>query len=92
MKTKIQRKVQKLNKNLKKTLKALQTFIKQTIKNYKSMKAKFTKIWCVIALLIIATSCNVTRQITNESKYYQEGDTSVVIQTKTIETYNAEKK
>ena len=37
-------------------------------------------------------SCNVTRTITNQSEYYQRGDTSVVIQTKTIETYDASKK
>jgi len=37
-------------------------------------------------------SCNVTRVITNESQYLQRGDTSVVIQTKTIETYDASKK
>lgn len=38
------------------------------------------------------TSCNVTRVITNESQYFQRGDTSVVIQTKTTETYDASKK
>ena len=38
------------------------------------------------------TSCNVTRTITTQSEYYQRGDTSVVIQTKTIETYDASKK
>ena len=38
------------------------------------------------------TSCNVTRTITNESQYVQRGDTSVVIQTKTVETYDASKK
>ena len=38
------------------------------------------------------TSCNVTRVITNESQYVQRGDTSVVIQTKTVETYDASKK
>lgn len=37
-------------------------------------------------------SCNVTRVITNESSYFQRGDTSVLIQTKTIETYDATKK
>lgn len=37
-------------------------------------------------------SCNVTRVITNESSYLQRGDTSVVIHTKTIETYDATKK
>ena len=45
-----------------------------------------------LVLLVGLTSCNVTRTITNESQYYQRGDTSVVIQTKTIETYDASKK
>lgn len=38
------------------------------------------------------TSCNVTRVVTNESQYFQRGDTSVMIQTKTTETYDATKK
>jgi hypothetical protein len=37
-------------------------------------------------------SCNVTRAVTNESSYLTRGDTSVVIHTKTIETYDASKK
>ena len=37
-------------------------------------------------------SCNVVRTITNKSEYYQRGDTSVMIQTKTVESYNAEKR
>lgn len=37
-------------------------------------------------------SCNVTRVVTNESSYLQRGDTSVVIHTKTVETYDATKK
>lgn len=37
-------------------------------------------------------SCNVTRVITNESSFFQRGDTSVMIQTKTIESYDASKK
>ena len=41
---------------------------------------------------LVLTSCNVTRTITNESQYYQRGDTSVVIQTRTVETYDASKK
>lgn len=40
---------------------------------------------------VMCTSCNVTRNITNTAEYYQKGDTSVVITTKTIETYNAHK-
>ena len=37
-------------------------------------------------------SCNVVRTISNKSEYYQRGDTSVVIQTKTTESYDATKK
>ena len=49
-------------------------------------------------LLIIGTiglclaSCNVTRTITTQSQYYQKGDTTCTIVTKTIETYDATKK
>ena len=49
-------------------------------------------IMTVIMTSIAMVSCNVTRVITNESQYVQRGDTSVVIQTKTIETYDASKK
>ena len=38
------------------------------------------------------TSCNVTRTVTTRSEAWQKGDTSVVIQSKTIESYNAEKR
>ena len=38
------------------------------------------------------SSCNVTRTITTKSEYWQRADTSVVIQTKTVETYDASKK
>ena len=34
------------------------------------------------------TSCNVTRVVTTKSEFMQRGDTSVVIQTKTTETYD----
>ena len=49
-------------------------------------------IMTVIVTSVVMASCNVTRTITNESQYYQRGDTSVIIQTKTIETYDASKK
>lgn len=38
------------------------------------------------------TSCNVTRTITTQSQYFQKGDTTCTIVTKTIETYDATKK
>ena len=40
----------------------------------------------------VLTSCNVTRTITTKSEYWQKGDTSVIIQSKTIESYDATKK
>lgn len=66
------------------------------------MTDKIKNIIKVVASVIIAAltallaalglqSCNVTRVITNESSYLQRGDTSVVIHTKTTETYDASK-
>ena len=49
-------------------------------------------IMTIILTGVLVASCNVTRTITNQSEYYQRGDTSVVIQTKTIETYDASKR
>lgn len=45
------------------------------------------------ALLIAfgLSSCTVVRTITNEAKSVQKGDTSIVIQTKTIESYQGKK-
>ena len=37
-------------------------------------------------------SCNVVRTITNKSEYYQRGATSVMIPTKTTESYDASRK
>ena len=45
-----------------------------------------------IAAALGLQSCNVVRTITNQSEFYQRGDTSVMIQTKTIESYDASKK
>jgi hypothetical protein len=62
------------------------------------MKAKIMKIiGAAIALMIIGaatvlTSCNVTRTVTTSSSYVQRGDTTVLIQSKTIESYDASKK
>ena len=38
------------------------------------------------------SSCNVTRTVTTKSEYWQRGDTSAIIQSKTIESYDASKK
>lgn len=41
---------------------------------------------------IVLVGCNVTRIVTTESQYYQKGDTTCTIITKTIESYDASKK
>ena len=46
----------------------------------------------LVVLGAMMTSCNVTRTVTTQSQYWQRGDTSVVIQTKTIESYDGVKK
>ena len=62
-------------------------------------KQKILKI--IVSVLIAAltalgaalglNSCNVVRTITNKSEFYQRGDTSVMIQTKVTESYDAKK-
>ena len=43
-------------------------------------------------LMTTLTGCNVTRTVTTSSQYVQRGDTTVVIQSKTIESYDASKR
>lgn len=50
------------------------------------------KILLFSLFICICSACNVTRTTTTKSEYYQKGDTAVTIQTKTTETYTAEKK
>ncbi len=38
------------------------------------------------------SSCNVTRTITTRSETIQKGDSTVVIQTKTVESYDGSRK
>ena len=38
------------------------------------------------------SACNVTRTVTTRSETYQHGDSSVVIQSRTVESYDATKK
>ena len=59
---------------------------------YKIIVTITTAIVTRVAIALGLSSCNVTRTITTRSEYWQKADTSVVIQTKTIESYNAEKR
>jgi hypothetical protein len=46
----------------------------------------------IIAIVGVALmSCNVTRTVTTTSEYVQRGDTTVIIQSKTIESYDGVK-
>jgi len=61
------------------------------------MKNIFTTIgWLMLFVLFVLaiamSSCNVTRTVTTRSEFWQKADTSVVIQTKTIESYDGTKK
>ena len=59
---------------------------------YKIAVTITTAILTCLAIALGLQSCNVTRTITTRSEAWQKGDTSVVIQTKTVETYDASKK
>ena len=45
-----------------------------------------------IGLSVILTACNVTRTVTTTSSSVKRGDTTVIIQSKTIESYDASKR
>ena len=59
---------------------------------YKMVATIATAIVTCVAIALGLQSCNVTRTVTTRSEAWQKGDTSVVIQTKTVETYDASKK
>jgi hypothetical protein len=42
--------------------------------------------------MVALTGCNVTRTITTTSSSIQRGDTTVIIQSKTVESYDATKR
>ena len=57
----------------------------------KAIKYLAVAIATAVAIALGLTSCNVTRTITTESKSLSRGDTAIIIQSKTIESYNAMK-
>ena len=59
---------------------------------YKMVVTASTAIVTCVAIALGLQSCNVTRTVTTRSEAWQRGDTSVVIQTKTVETYDASRK
>ena len=73
-----------------KQLKKSTIMTKQQI--YKIVATAVTALLTCLAIALGLSSCNVTRTITTQSQYYQRGDTTCTIVTKTIETYDASKK
>ncbi len=61
-------------------------------KIYKIVTTVVTALLSCLAIAWGLSSCNVTRTITTQSQYYQRGDTTCTIVTKTIETYDASRK
>ncbi len=59
---------------------------------YKMVVTAVTALLTCLAIALGLQSCNVTRTVTTRSEAWQKGDTSVIIQTKTVETYDASKK
>lgn len=89
------KKLKKQLKKLKKASNCIQSFFIKTKKNYQIMKLQLSKIFACIILFcmcVMLQCCNVTRKVTTESSYYQKGDTTTTIVTKTIESYDASKK
>lgn len=60
-------------------------------KIYKMVVTIVTALLTCLAIAFGLNSCNVVRTITNRSEFYQKGDTSIMIQTKTTESYDAKK-
>ena len=59
---------------------------------YKITTTIATAIVTCVAIALGLSSCNVTRTVTTRSEAWQKGDTSVVIQTKTVESYDGTRK
>ena len=59
---------------------------------YKIIVTVTTAIVTYVAIALGLQSCNVTRTVTTRSEAWQRGDTSVVIQTKTVESYDGSRK
>lgn len=59
-------------------------------------KKKVRELWimgavvvCIVILFsVLSSSCNVTRTVTTKAEYYQKGDTTIQIVTKTTESYD----
>ena len=58
----------------------------------KIMKTLINALLIAALVTLTLTSCNVTRTVTTQSEYWQKGDTSVIIQSRTVESYDGSRK
>ena len=67
--------------------------VSQLVENSCTKKAiTIVIITMLVSLLMLLSSCNITRIVTTEASHFQKGDTTTTIVTKTTETYEATKK
>ena len=88
-----------LCRNKAKIAKALTAVQDKYLSLPKDKQAKFRKatatalvLLTIAAIAYLLTACNVTRTVTTTSSTIQRGDTTVIIQSKTIESYDATKR
>ena len=67
--------------------------VSQLVEKFDTKKAiAIVVISMLLSLLMLFSSCNVTRVVKTEASYFQKGDTTTTIVTKTTETYEGTKK
>ena len=88
---KTSKKLKKMHKQFCKAHKQLFNNLQKTFNTYFNQMKKAFILCAILAVLQAFMSCNVTRKITTEASYYQKGDTTCTIVTKTTEVYDAKK-
>ena len=67
--------------------------VSKLVEKYGTKKAfAIVIITMLVSMLMLLSSCNVTRIVKTEASHFQKGDTTTTIVTKTTETYEGTKK
>ena len=67
--------------------------VRKLVERYGTKKAiAIVIITMLVSLIMLLSSCNVTRVVTTEASHFQKGDTTTTIVTRTTETYEGTKK
>jgi hypothetical protein len=59
---------------------------------YKIVVTIATSVTTCLAIALGLSSCTLTRTVTTQSQYYERGDTTCTIISKTVETYDGTRK